>query len=123
MSSEHSAAKLVVQRDQQQNHTVDVGDALTIGRSPSNQLMIEDVKVSRRHAEIRLVAPGRYRLTDLGSANGTWINHRRLTAPCDLLDGDLVQIGASSLRFETSDAAPEAVSCTAETAPELQDNM
>ena len=121
MSSEQSAAKLVVQREQHQDRTVEIDDALTIGRSPSNQLMLEDTKVSRRHAEIRLVAPGRYRLTDLGSANGTWINRRRLTSPCDLQNGDLIQIGASSLRFETTATAPEALSCSAGTAPELQD--
>ena len=121
MSSEHFAAKLVVQREQHRDRTVDVGDALTLGRSPSNQLILEDTKVSRRHAEIRLVAPGRYRLTDLGSANGTWINRRRLTSPCDLQNGDLIQIGASSLRFETMATAPEALSCSAGTAPELLD--
>jgi len=119
MSFSPPAARLVVQRDQQPDLTVEIGDALTIGRSQSNQLFLEDQKVSRRHAEIRLTAPGRYRLTDLGSANGTWINGRRLTAPCDLQNGDLIQIGASRLRFETSVTAVKEVTCTAGTATQL----
>ncbi len=119
MSPEQTAARLLVQQEQQPDLTVEIGEVLTIGRSQSNQLMLEDQKVSRRHAEIRLMAPGRYRLADMGSANGTWLNDRRLTAPCDLQNGDLIQIGASCLRFESSATGVKEVTCTAGTASQL----
>jgi adenylate cyclase len=67
--------------------------------------MLSDPNVSRRHAEVRLIAPGRYRLSDLGSANGTWLNGRRLAVPKDLMNDDVIQIGMANLRFETAEKA------------------
>jgi adenylate cyclase len=102
-------------------NTYEVADALAIGRSPSNQVVLDDQKVSRRHAEIRQVAPGRYRITDLGSANGTWINQRRLSTPCDLHNGDLIQIGTVRMCFEAEETLTAALSCVEGTATQLQD--
>jgi adenylate cyclase len=95
---EEQAAKLVVTTLDQPENTFTLGDILTIGRAPNNQLVLEDKRASRNHAEIRRIA-GRYRLSDLGSSNGTWIKGRRLTAPKDLEDGDEILIGAVQLRF------------------------
>jgi len=91
-------AKLVVASIDKPEVPIEVGDLLTIGRSPTNQLVIDDNRASRNHAEIRKVA-GRYRLSDLGSFNGTWVNGRRLTVPKDLEGGDEILIGAVQLRF------------------------
>jgi len=95
---EEQAANLVVTTLDQPENTLTLGDILTIGRAPNNQLVLEDKRASRNHAEIRRIA-GRYRLSDLGSSNGTWIKGRRLTAPRDLEDGDEILIGAVQLRF------------------------
>ena len=96
--------KIVVQiKDEPELHR-ELGECLSIGRSPDNGLALADSKVSRRHAEVRLVAPGRYRVSDLGSANGTWLNGRKLAVPRDLQNGDVIQIGSASLRFEMESA-------------------
>lgn len=72
--------------------------ALTIGRDPENDLVLDDRRVSRRHAEIRLRL-GRYTLYDLQSTNGTFVNGRRV-AEVALSDGDRVQIGGTEVVVE-----------------------
>jgi adenylate cyclase len=99
MTYNEGNAKIIIYVEGKPEQLIDVGNCLTIGRSDHNDLMLPDKKVSRRHAEIRLVASGKYRLSDLGSANGTWLNDRRIKAPRDLQDGDLIQIGTTTLQF------------------------
>lgn len=65
---------------------------LSLGRDLSNDIVISDADVSRRHA--RLVQQGEgYLLEDLGSTNGTFVNGERLTAPQALRPGDSVRLG------------------------------
>jgi adenylate cyclase len=105
MPSPTEKARVVVSRAGEPEWTLEIGELLAIGRSPSNGLVLDDSRVSRRHAEIRLVEGGRYRLTDLGSANGTWVNRRRLSQPQDLQNGDSIHVGAAILRFEAAEPA------------------
>ena len=56
-----------------------LGDTIVIGRSSACQVMLDDEQVSRRHAELRL-ANGAWTVRDLDSANGTFVNGRRLSA-------------------------------------------
>ena len=99
MQSGGYAAKLIVSAEGGPETIVEIGERITIGRSTNNQLIIEDQKASRNHAEIRHIGGGRYRLSDVGSANGTWLNGRRLAVPRDLEDGDRILIGSVILRF------------------------
>jgi adenylate cyclase len=99
MNTRGEDAKILVDPGSQQEYQIELGDQLTIGRSKKNQLVLADSKASRHHAEIRIIGGTKYRLTDLGSVNGTWLNGRRVTAPRDLLDGDEIQIGNVRLRF------------------------
>lgn len=63
-----------------------------IGRTRRAQVVIVDATVSRRHA--RLVCDhGRLRLEDLNSSNGTRVNDRPITSPCEVRVGDHVQFG------------------------------
>jgi hypothetical protein len=64
----------------------------TIGRQPDCTVVLADPQVSRQHATITFQA-GRYIVQDLGSANGTYINERRITAPQALRDGDQLRLG------------------------------
>jgi len=74
---------------------------VTIGRRPEHDVVLDDPKVSRDHAEIRLQV-GASRLVDLGSTNGTSVNGDRVTE-LDLAPGDVVTFGNSSFRFELRD--------------------
>ncbi|MEW2556687.1 FHA domain-containing protein [Streptomyces zhihengii] len=66
-----------------------------IGRSPDNDLVVDDLIVSRHHAELRSLDAGGYEIADLGSHNGTYLNGRPVdVAP--LGQGDIVGIGHSA---------------------------
>src|SRR3712207_3660065 len=68
-----------------------------IGRSPECDIFLDDVTVSRKHAE--LVREGdAFTITDLGSLNGTFVNRRRIET-ARLEDDDEVQIGKYRLTF------------------------
>ncbi len=71
----------------------------TIGRSRGCDVVLEDPNVSREHAEIR-PRGGSWVLSDLGSTNGSSVNHRRIAGPEVLRPGDEVEIGTSRMRFE-----------------------
>ncbi len=66
-------------------------DPLTIGRHPTNHVVVDIPTVSAEHALIEYVG-GVYRLTDRGSRNGTFVNGRRITE-YHLQDGDIIRIG------------------------------
>ena len=65
----------------------------SLGRSPKNSIVLDSQKVSRRHAIINVQDIGEFWLIDLGSSNGTFLNHRRLHQPVKLCDQDQVVIG------------------------------
>ena len=72
-------------------------DVTTAGRHPKSDLFLDDVTVSRRHAEIVRADEG-FRLRDVGSLNGTYLNRERVDdAP--LANGDEIQIGRYKLAF------------------------
>jgi pSer/pThr/pTyr-binding forkhead associated (FHA) protein len=69
----------------------------TIGRHPDSSVFLDDVTVSRRHAEIRL-SGSEHELRDAGSLNGTYVNGKRVDTVV-LAEGDQVQIGKFKLVF------------------------
>ncbi|MDQ3265250.1 MAG: FHA domain-containing protein, partial [Myxococcota bacterium] len=71
----------------------------TIGRSPSCEIPLEDVKVSRRHARVFL-QDGRAQVVDLGSRNGTLINGERIEQAQPLTQGDQFQVGTTTFLFD-----------------------
>jgi len=70
---------------------------LTIGRNPGNDILIDNVGVSRRHAVIRLSGE-RATVEDLGSANGTFVNGQKITIH-ELKDGEEIQVLKHRLLF------------------------
>ncbi len=81
------------------------GHRFLIGRDSECQLILPERQVSRHHAEIVYTTNGRYRLYDLDSKNGTYVNGQKVTAPIDLKDGDAIQIALCvSMIFIGSDA-------------------
>jgi hypothetical protein len=68
-----------------------------LGRAADVDVPLDDAGVSRRHAEVH-VTDGRYRVVDLGSTNGTFVDGERVTAG-ELRDGSTITVGRSRLVF------------------------
>jgi ABC-type multidrug transport system ATPase subunit/pSer/pThr/pTyr-binding forkhead associated (FHA) protein len=74
-------------------------DVIRIGRDAANELVIaDDPLASRRHAELRRRADGRWEVNDLGSSNGTFVNGQRVGRAV-LSDEDLLTIGTRTFVF------------------------
>ncbi|MEZ5116759.1 MAG: FHA domain-containing protein [Candidatus Nanopelagicales bacterium] len=67
------------------------GDVVTVGRTPESTIFLDDVTVSRRHAEFRQDSAG-WSVHDVGSLNGTYVNRDRVD-DARLAGGDEVQVG------------------------------
>jgi pSer/pThr/pTyr-binding forkhead associated (FHA) protein len=74
---------------------------ITIGRSPDNQMVLNDSQASSHHAEIHADSTG-YVISDLGSTNGTFVNQQRLTpnVPYVLRPADIIRIGGTEFTYE-----------------------
>jgi hypothetical protein len=75
-----------------------VPGTLTVGREPSGQIVLKDPSVSRMHAQVVVSAEG-IRVTDHGSANGTYVNEVRISNQA-LFSGDEVAFGTATFRIE-----------------------
>jgi pSer/pThr/pTyr-binding forkhead associated (FHA) protein len=73
------------------------------GRHPESDIFLDDVTVSRRHAELVRSGPG-WIVKDVGSLNGTYVNRQRIEDSSPLANGDEVQIGRFKLVFLTAGA-------------------
>lgn len=89
--------------------TVKLGDRLvtkcrghgetTIGRDPGCELMLDNLGVSRRHAQLREVE-GRYIIEDMNSTNGVFVAGRRISGAAQINPGDEIKIGKFTLTLE-----------------------
>jgi pSer/pThr/pTyr-binding forkhead associated (FHA) protein/NADPH-dependent 2,4-dienoyl-CoA reductase/sulfur reductase-like enzyme len=75
------------------------GKAVSIGREESSDIVLADVVVSRRHAEIMPGPTGGFYLRDLGSSNGVYVNATKLTNPYQLKHGDRIRMGSTMIFF------------------------
>lgn len=81
-------------------------DTTTIGRHPDSDIFLDDVTVSRRHAEV-MRADDAMHVRDLGSLNGSYVNGERVEQ-AELATGDELQIGRFKLLFVGSHGGAEA---------------
>ncbi len=72
-------------------------DVVSVGRDPLSDIFLDDITVSRRHAEVARDG-ARYSIRDMGSLNGTYVN-RQLVDQGELNEGDEVQVGKFKLVF------------------------
>jgi pSer/pThr/pTyr-binding forkhead associated (FHA) protein len=72
-------------------------DLVSAGRHPESDIFLDDVSVSRRHAEFRRAGDG-YQVVDVGSLNGTYVNREAIESTT-LANGDEIQIGKFRLVF------------------------
>ena len=70
---------------------------VSLGRGLSNDVILEDTRVSRHHAQLRY-KNRRFWITDLGSTNGTFVNNERVSETV-LRDGDVLSLGGLELTF------------------------
>jgi len=73
------------------------GERMMIGRSPDAEIFLDDVTVSRDHAQL-VRRSGEWYLDDSGSLNGTYVNRRRIDSH-RLEDGDELQVGKYKLTY------------------------
>lgn len=75
-----------------------LGATATIGRQQGLEITVQDTQASRQHARLE-VREERVLLTDLGAANGTFVNNERISGVVALLPGDTIQVGETTLRL------------------------
>jgi diguanylate cyclase (GGDEF)-like protein len=106
----HSRATLVVLTGVHAGRIVAIHtEALTIGRAPESDLVIDEIGVSHHHARIGSTAEGGFYLEDLASTNGTFLATERVGLAL-LRTGDLLRLGPHiRLRFAVVDAVEESL--------------
>ena len=97
------------------------GQAVTIGRAPTNQIVIKDERCSRNHVEV-FFSGGQWTLRDLDSRNGTIVGDQRIIGDRPLRPGDIVRIGRSQLVFVHHLAEAFADSSAIVRPPSIPDN-
>jgi pSer/pThr/pTyr-binding forkhead associated (FHA) protein len=99
-----SLAKVTWQHPQTgviQEFVLTEGSTATIGRQAGNDICIPEQHVSRQHAVINY-RDGIFMITDLGSANGTFVNDRQLTESFPLASGDVIRLYVPVLDFSAT---------------------
>jgi len=98
------APYLVITAGLGRGQAFDLRGEVRLGRGRPNAIGLTDSKVSRNHARLDPIR-NTYILTDLGSANGTFVNGVRITQPVRLRDGDLIHVGDTQLVFHARHSA------------------
>ncbi|MBY0278985.1 sigma 54-interacting transcriptional regulator [Candidatus Binatia bacterium] len=91
-------ARLIIERAGAQPFEVELAAVATIGRGPTNDVALDDPAASRRQSIVRADEDG-FLVSDLGSANGTFLNGTRVLAPARLKTGDEITVGSTRIRF------------------------
>lgn len=96
---------LMAQKGPLQGQVWAIKDEIVIGRDPACDIVIDDRKISRKHAQIHFNADKKNYLTDLNSKNGTLLNGDYVVDPASLKDGDEIIIGlVQEFVYVSSDA-------------------
>jgi tetratricopeptide (TPR) repeat protein len=74
---------------------------ITVGRGVGNDLVLDDPSMSRKHSKMRRIGGGRIEVEDLNSANGTYVNGRKITT-AQAGPGDTVRFGELMFRLDGS---------------------
>ena len=82
-------------------------DVIAIGRAKENNIVLKNIKASRRHARIERIG-ATYQITDLGSGNGTKVNGKKVDFQA-LNKGDEIAIGDARITLKAIDEGPDAM--------------
>lgn len=91
-------AMLIVHRGPGKGARFLISDVTSVGRSPESEVFLDDVTVSRKHALISIQPDGAFRIADLASLNGTYLNSKAVV-DATLTTGDEIQIGKFHMLF------------------------
>jgi len=94
----HSGMLIVIAGPSRGSRFLIDADLTTIGRDVSSDIFLDDVTVSRKHAKIVRNSQGGFKVEDLGSLNGSYVNAHQITES-DLTVGDEIQIGKFRLTY------------------------
>jgi two-component system, NtrC family, response regulator HydG len=86
-------------------YELNANEAITLGRSRNNNIVLRDEHASRQHAQLRWENDA-WLIQDLGTLNGTYVNGERIAEPRALEHGQIIGIADMRLRFCDLDAAP-----------------
>jgi pSer/pThr/pTyr-binding forkhead associated (FHA) protein len=100
-------------------HRASLAAPVVIGRAPDVNLLLDDPQVSRHHARVTPQPDGSALVEDLGSSNGTFINHSELHAPARLDVGDDLLIGVTVLELRDAAAVARQTSAVRPVPPAL----
>jgi len=103
MQPNNSSAYLIIRQGHRWTDVfrLEPGHALVIGRASSNEIPVADELCSRRHAEIFFEA-GEWKVRDLGSRNGTFLDGNKLEQAKSLAPGNQITVGSCRLTFASS---------------------
>src|SRR5262245_40569790 len=105
---------LVVREPGRVPFTLELRPGMSVGRETGNDVILDDRKVSRRHARFDSSAGG-LTISDAGSRHGTFVNSRPAEGT-RLRDGDFVQVGSVTMTYRDADAPDDDVVVCAATA-------
>src|SRR6266567_3873612 len=92
-----------------------------LGRGTSSNVVLPSERASRRHAMVHAQGQEEFWLVDLGSANGTYLNGRRVSQPCRLADKDQITIADCSFVFRQPLALPKSADTATRTEKTIQE--
>ncbi|HVA05455.1 MAG TPA: trypsin-like peptidase domain-containing protein [Acidimicrobiales bacterium] len=91
-----------------QTISLDSGE-LIVGRASQSDIVLDDERVSSRHARLTYQSDGSVRIEDLNSTNGTYVNGSRITSPVTLRGGEEIGLGRHTVAVRSTDAAEATV--------------
>ncbi len=103
MQPNNSSAYLIIRQGHRWTDVfrLEPGHPLVIGRASSNEIPVADERSSRRHAEI-FFESGEWKVRDLGSRNGTFLDGQKLDQAKSLVPGNQITVGSCRLTFASS---------------------
>ncbi len=99
------AAFLVILASGEQKLVSSEKNSLRIGRLADCEIFLDELLVSRKHAEIYF-ADSRYYVQDTASKNGTFVNAEFITQPTELSPGDIISVGSAKIIYEQAERIP-----------------
>ena len=99
-----NASIIVVSGSNQGDYYPLGGRTVVVGRDEKCEIQILDELMSRKHLQLDFAETRQvYTVSDLKSANGVYVNDRKITSSTELADGDLIGLGDSRLMYVTRD--------------------